>query len=147
LLGILRQYEIIYVVGSEEDIIGVRTGYRDERLYLYPTKATPQQARELLALLVEEINEVYEHPRIYNTLTRNCTNELTRLVEAMSEVDFPLTWKTILPGYFDEVLYKLELITNDAPFQDVKAAHLINNAAVDERSVTYSADLREKYKN
>jgi hypothetical protein len=143
LLGILRQFEIIYVVGSEEDIVGVRTGHRNERVYLYPTKATPQQARELFALLVEDINEVYEQPRMYNTLTRNCTNELTRPVEVMSDVDFPLTWKTILPGYFDEILYELGLISNDAPFEEVKAAHLIDNETVDARSATYSADLRK----
>jgi hypothetical protein len=142
LLGILRQFEIIYVVGSEEDIIGVRTGYRDDRVYLYPTRATPQQARELFALLIEDINEVYEKPRMYNTLTRNCTNELTRPVEVMSDVDFPLTWKTVLPGYFDEILYELGLITNDVPFKEVKAAHLIDNTQIDERSATYSADLR-----
>jgi len=142
LLGILRQFEIIYVVGSEEDIVGVRTGYRDERVYLYPTKATPEQARQLFGLLVEDINGVYEKPRMYNTLTNNCTNELTRPVEVMSEVDFPLTWKTILPGYFDEVLYDLELIDTSQTFAEIKSRHLIDNELVDVTSATYSDDLR-----
>lgn len=143
LLGVLRQYEIIYVVGSEEDIVGVRTGHRDERVYLYPTKATPTQARELFELLAFEINDVYQTPRMYNTLTHNCTNELTRPVEQMSDVHFPLTWKTILPGYFDEVLHELGLITGAGTFAEIKARHLIDNDLVDVQSDTYSADIRQ----
>lgn len=143
LLGILRQFEIIYVVGAEEDLVGVRTGHRNERVYLYPTKATPEQARKLFDLLATEINDVSKAPRMYNTLTRNCTNELTRPVEKISDVRFPLTWKTILPGYFDEVLYELELIDVSQPFAEIKTRHLIDNSKVDVNSPSYSADLRK----
>ena len=142
LLGVLRRYEIIYVVGSEEDLVGVRTGPRDERVYLYPTEATPDQARALFTLLATEINDVQQQPRMYNTLTRNCTNELTRPVELMSDVNFPLTWKSVLPGYFDEVLFDLGIITGAETFADLKPMRLIDNAAVNVESDTYSADLR-----
>lgn len=147
LLGILRQFEIVYVVGSEEDVVGVRTGHRDERVYLYPTKATADQARELFNRLASDINDVHQTPRMYNTLTRNCTNEITRQVEEMSEVNFPLTWKTILPGYFDEVLHELGLIENDRPFAEVKARYLIDNTAVDASGDNYSEDLRRFIKS
>lgn len=142
-LGILRQFEIIYVVGSEEDLVGSRTGHRDERVYLYPTKSTPEQAQLLFDLLAEDINEVYESPKMYNTLTHNCTNELTRPVEQISTINFPLTWKAILPGYFDEVLYELELIDSGEEFDVIKAQQLIDNNLVDVESDTYSADLRK----
>lgn len=143
LLGILRQFEIIYVVGSERDLIGVRTEYRDERVYLYKTKATAEQARVLFTLLAEDINDVYKKPRMYNTLLRNCTNEITRRVEEMSELDFPLTWKSILPGHFDEVLYDMNIIDNSLPFSETKAWHLIKNELSDPSSSTYSADIRK----
>jgi len=133
---------VIYVVGSEKDVVGVRTGHRDERVYLYPTKATPEQARRLFDLLAVKINDVYNAPTMYNTLTNNCTNELTRSVEEMSDIDFPLTWKTILPGYFDEVLYDLELIDGEGAFSAVKDRHLIDNTQVDVTSEAYRADLR-----
>lgn len=143
LLGILRQFEIIYVVGSEPDIVGVRTGHRNERVYRYPTKANPDQARMLFEQLATKINEVYKTPRMYNTLTNNCTNELTRPVERISDVRFPLTWKTILPGYFDEVLYEMALIDTSAPFAEIKARHLLDNAVLDANSENYSRDLRQ----
>lgn len=142
-LGLLRQFEIIYVVGSEEDIVGARTGYRNERVYLYPTKASPEQARKLFDLLAADINVVYQEPRMYNTLTNNCTNSLTRPVEVMSDVRFPLTWKTILPGYFDEVLYEIGLIESDQNFDQVKISHLIDNNKVDSSTKNYSFNLRQ----
>ncbi len=144
ILGILRQYEIIYVVGSERDLVGARTGPRDERVYLYPTKATPEQAKRLFRLLAEDINTIATEPRMYNTLTQNCTNEITRRVEEVADVSFPLSWKTVMPGYFDEVLYEMGIIDTSVPFAEIKAGYLIDNTTVNADSPTYSADLRSK---
>jgi hypothetical protein len=142
LLGLFRQYEIIYVVGSESDIVGVRTGPRSERVYRYPTVATAAQARALLEALGRDINAVADTPRFYNTLLHNCTNELTRRVEDISTARFPLTWKTLLPGYFDAVLYDMGLIPSSGTFEETKAIYRVENSAVDPASESYSRDLR-----
>lgn len=142
LRGLFRQYEIIYVVGSESDIVGVRTGPRAERVYRYPTVATAVQTRALLEALGRDINAVSDAPRFYHTLFHNCTNELTRRVEDISSARFPFTWKTLLPGYFDAVLYDMGLIPASGDFEATKAIYQIDNAAVDPTSESYSRDLR-----
>jgi hypothetical protein len=142
ILGILRQFEIIYVVGDERDLVGVRTKYRDERVYLYPTKANSEQAISLFTLLAKDVNAVYKEPRMYNTLTRNCTNEITRRVEEMTSLKFPTTYKTILPGYFDEVLYDMHLIDTSLPFSEVKTWHRIKNELSDPSAEDYSKNIR-----
>lgn len=144
LLGVLRQYEIIYVVGSENDVVGVRTGPRDERVYLYGSKITAEQAKNIFGELARKINDIYEHPRVYNTLTHNCVNELTRAIEKTTGIKFPLTWKMIFAGYFDEVLYDMGLINNSADFATVKRQHLLDNSKLNEQSETYSADIRRQ---
>ena len=144
LLGIFRQFEIIYVVGDERDLVGVRTNYRDERVYLYPTKADSDQAQGLFTLLASKINKVSEEPQMYNTLLRNCTNEITREVEKMSGLEFPLTWKTILPGHFDEVLYQMEVIDTTNSFEETKAQHLIDNTKAQISDENYSQLIRVK---
>lgn len=121
-LGLINQYEIIYVAGTDNDLIGVRVGPREERVYRYATVATSQQAKMLFLLLVQDINAVYDHPIFYNTFTDNCVNRLTRRVEEMSSVEFPFTYKSIFPGYFDEVLYALRLISNEKSFAETKNA-------------------------
>ncbi len=140
--GMLRQYEIIYVVGSEEDIVGARTFFRGERVYRYPTVATSEQARALLLTLGEDINSVFAEPRFYNTLFNNCTNGVTRRVEEISTARFPFTWKTLLPGYFDEVLYEMNLIQKSGSFSETKASRLIDNTLIDLESEHFSQQLR-----
>lgn len=142
ILGMLRQFEIIYVVGSERDIVGLRTDVRKERVYLYPTDASPEGVRNLFYTLVEDINDLYETPRMYNTLTHNCTNEITRRVEEISDIDFPLTWKSVLPGYFDEILYDLEIIPARGTFAETKASYHVDNALVNRDDPEYESALR-----
>lgn len=143
LLGIFRQFEVIYIVGSEQDIVGLRTDIRDERVYLYRTIASPAQAQELLRKLAEDVNTISQRPQMYNTLTNNCTNALTRRVEDISTMKFPLTWKTLLPGYFDEVLFGMGLIVPAGDFQETKGRSLIDNIRVHRQSPRYESDLRE----
>lgn len=143
ILGLLRQYEIIYIVGSEEDIVGLRTDVRDERVYLYPTIASKEKSQELFKVLTENVNEVHDEPQIYNTLTHNCTNEITRRVEDISDYAFPLTWKSILPGYFDEVLVDMGLVDSEGEFEDIKKRHLIDNDSVDRHDKNFSLSLRK----
>lgn len=144
-LGLLRQFEVVYVVGSEEDVVGLRTDLRNERVYLYPTKATPAQAQALFKVIANDIHAIYTQPRMYNTLTHNCTNALTRRVEDIAAINFPFTWKTLFPGYFDEVLYELGVIVNDVPFATTKESHRIDNSTVSRYSATFSADLRNGF--
>jgi hypothetical protein len=144
LLGLLRQFEIIYVVGSERDVIGLRTDVREgERVYLYQTIASPEKSQQLFMKLAEEINSIFAKPKIYNTLTHNCTNEISRRVESISDLDFPLSWKTIMPGYFDEILYEMKIISHNKPFEEVKKEHLIDNTKVNYLDEDYSKQLRE----
>jgi hypothetical protein len=141
--GLLDQFEIIYVVATDQDLIGLRTGHRNERVYVYPTVATPVQAQELFVRLARNINDVYEEPVMYNTLFRNCTNAITREVEAMTTLDFPITYKGILPGFFDEVLYEVGVIDASKPFEEVKRGSLVNNALVDEDRDNFAVHVRE----
>lgn len=142
-LGLLDQFEIIYVLATDRDLVGLRTGHRNERVYIYPTVATPEQAQELFVRLAGNVNDVYAKPTMYNTLFRNCTNEITRQVEEMSTIDFPLTYKSILPGYFDQVLYEVAVVDNTIPYEEMRSASLVNNELVDEEAEDFAIHVRE----
>jgi hypothetical protein len=142
-LGLARQFEFLYVVGSEKDIIGLRTDLRDERVYLYPSTVAPETAQKIFLEIAKDVNKIHEKPRMYNTLTRNCTNELTRKVEKVSDANFPLTWKTVLPGYFDEVLFEMNLLETDVSFKETKKRSLINNQSVNRHDENFEESLRK----
>src|SRR5262249_48349439 len=46
--GFFKQYELIYVVADERDVIRLRTNYRGEEVYLYRLKTPIPEARALL---------------------------------------------------------------------------------------------------
>ena len=56
--SLFKQFELIYVVGDERDLVRVRTNYRDEEVFLYHTAISPEFARRLLLIYVERINEL-----------------------------------------------------------------------------------------
>src|SRR6266550_7605912 len=75
--GIYRQFELIYIVADERDVLRVRTNYRHgEDVYLYRTMASPAQARERFLEYLRAMNQLHEHPRWYNAVTSNCTTAI-----------------------------------------------------------------------
>src|SRR5450755_4264955 len=56
LRGFFRQYELYYVVADERDLVGLRTNYRGEQVYLYRIRIPAAQARALLVDYLDEVN-------------------------------------------------------------------------------------------
>ena len=79
--GFFKQYEIIYVVADEHDVVGLRTNHRGEEVYLYRLNPTPELARALLLDYVDSINGLVERPQFYNALVDNCTTSIRRHLE------------------------------------------------------------------
>jgi hypothetical protein len=68
LRGFFRQYELYYVVADERDLVGLRTNYRGEQVYLYRIRIPIQQARALLIDYLTKVNRLADHPQWYNAL-------------------------------------------------------------------------------
>ena len=65
--GLTRRFEVTYVVGTESDLLGVRA-LRGDILYLYPSKASPDQAREMLTDMLRRAQALEAEPEFYNTV-------------------------------------------------------------------------------
>jgi hypothetical protein len=128
LKGLLRQYELMYVIADERDVIGLRTHYRRDPLYMYPVNTTPDKIRRLFVEMLERSNKLAAEPEFYNTLTNNCTTNIVRHVNTISN-RIPFSYKVLLPAYSDQLAYDLGLIPTDRPFAEVQAAHRIDSLA------------------
>jgi Domain of unknown function (DUF4105) len=71
--GLFKQYELVYVVADEADVVRLRTTVRqpNEDVYVYRLRGTPGEMRRVFFRYVEAINDLYAHPRFYNTVTTN----------------------------------------------------------------------------
>jgi hypothetical protein len=128
LKGLLRQYELMYVIADERDVIGLRTNYRRDPLYMYPVTTTPEKIRRVFVEMLERSNKLAAEPEFYNTLTNNCTSNIVRHVNTISN-RIPFSYKVLLPAYSDQLAYDLGLIPTDRPFAEVQAAHRIDSLA------------------
>jgi Domain of unknown function (DUF4105) len=82
LASLFKQFELIYVVGNERDLVGVRTNHRGEAVYLYRLNTSAKRARRLLLIYLGRINELADRPVFYHLLSNNCTLNIVRYANA-----------------------------------------------------------------
>ena len=127
--GLYRQFDLIYIVADESDVIRLRTNYRkDEEVYLYRTSVSPAEARKRFLEYLRSINGLCEQARWYHAITTNCTTAI-RSQHPTSE-RMPWDWRLLLNGKGDELMYERHTILTDGlPFNELKRRAQINTAA------------------
>lgn len=128
--GLLRQYELIYIVGDERDLIGLRANHRRDDVYLYPVRTTAASMRALLLSMLDRVNALATQPEFYNTLSNNCTSNIVDHIELITPGRVPFSFKTLLPAYADDLAFDLDLIDTPLPRESYRAAHQINDLAL-----------------
>lgn len=129
--GFFRQYELIYIVSDERDVIRLRTNYRadDEQVYLYRATASPEAARDVFLDYLRSVNALHEHPAFYNALTSNCTTNIRIHTSAAPGSLPPWDWRLLLNGKGDEYAYQHGRLAGNLPFDELKRGAHINDAA------------------
>jgi hypothetical protein len=118
-LGFFRQFELYYVVADERDLVGLRTNYRGEDVYLYHLAMSPENARALLVDYLEEINALAERPRWYNALTHNCTTMIQHHAQHVIP-DRRWDWRILVNGLLDQAGYERGTINTSLPFDEIR---------------------------
>lgn len=83
--GILNQYELIYVIANEEDIIKLRTNYRKNEVFMYPINTPKEKIQGLFRSMLIRADKLTKEPEFYNTLWNNCTTSLLTHANALRE--------------------------------------------------------------
>lgn len=140
--GFFRQYEMIYVVADERDLIGLRTNYRGEQVYLYRLDESPDLVKKVFLDYLREVNSLKDRPEWYNALTSNCTTSI-RIHKAPYNPDDRLDWRIIVNGFMDEMLYERKAVDTTLPFQELKKRSFINDRAKgQDKSADFSQLIR-----
>ena len=131
LKGLFKNYELIYVVADERDVIRLRTSVRTkppEDVYLYALRADRDDIRRLFLEYLREINTLRERPEFYNTLTANCTANFWLHARVLPE-RLPYSWKILLSGFVPEYLYERGALDDSLPFAHLRDLSHINEIA------------------
>jgi hypothetical protein len=135
LQGLMRQYELMYVVGDERDLVALRTNFRKDPVHLYRIHTTRERMEKMFLSMLQRANGLAAHPEFYNTLTSTCTTNLVRHVNEITPERIPFSMDVVLPAGSDRLAYKLGLIDTSAPFEQVRERANINALAA-----RYAAD-------
>ncbi len=134
--GLLRQYELMYVIADERDVIKLRSNYRKDKVYLYPMRGDIAKKQALFLDMLARAKKLQEKPEFYNTLWSTCTTNLVAHLNKISPNRVPFSFKVLMPAYSDELAYNLGLIDTDLNFNEAKQKYLIND-----RAEKYADDL------
>jgi hypothetical protein len=127
--GLLHAYELMYVVGSERDLIGVRTHVWKERVTLYPVSATPEKLQQVFLDMVLRADRLARRPEFYDTLTNSCNSNIVRHVNSITPGRIAFDLRTILPGFADRVAHEEGLIDSTLPLEELREAYRIDDEA------------------
>jgi hypothetical protein len=146
LRGFFRQYELIYTVADERDVIRLRTNYRTgEEVYLYRTTAKRAEAKAIFMDYIASLNRLHNRPAFYNAVTSNCTTNIRIHTAAAHRSSLPAwDWRLLLNGKGDEYAYEHGRLAGNLPFTELKAQAHINDAArLADQLMDFSAQLRQ----
>ena len=138
--SMFKQFELIYVVGDERDLVGVRANHRQEPVYLYRLNTSADDARRLLLVYLERINELADRPEFYHLLTNSCTINIVRYANAAGR-EGRIDIRHILNGLADSYLYRSGRIDTTLPFDELRRRSLINEAV---RAADGAADFSQR---
>jgi hypothetical protein len=126
--SMFKQFELIYVVGEERDIVGVRAIHRREAVYLYRLNASPDDVRRLLMVYLARINELADRPEFYNLLTNSCTINIIRYANAAGRGG-RFDTRHLFNGLIDRYLYYSGRVDTALPFDELRRRSQINEVA------------------
>lgn len=142
--SMFRQFQIIYVIGDERDVVGLRAVAREAAVRFYPVRATKAGMRALFLDMMERAHSLDEHPEFYNLFVNNCLNNVTHHVRQLGGPATPSELRLLLTGFSDRQAFNYGFIDTNLPFEKAREAYRIDqwirNTPLDE---SFSKRLRE----
>ena len=118
--GLLRAYNKMVVLATEQDVIGLRSHVRGERVHLYKLDVPDLYTIPLMLNFLREAQVLNREPEFYNTVTDNC---MTGLLAESYQFESLLDWfdlRIMLPGNSDELAYELGFIDTSDNLQQLR---------------------------
>lgn len=142
--SLFRQFQLIYVVGDERDVVGLRGGVWNKPVYFYPARTTAERKRAIFVDMMERAHALEERPEFYHLIFNNCMNNILYHLRRLGGRPLPHDLRVLLTGLSDRVAYDLGYIDTDLPFEQARVAFRIDewmaSAPLDE---DFSRRLRE----
>ena len=143
--GITNDFQLMYLIGDERDLIPLRTHARKADVHLYPGRATPDQVQNLLVAMLQRANQLQRVPENYDTINNNCTTNVVSHINRLRPGSIPADWRVLLPGHSDKLAYELGLLDVVVPFEIARErARITSVSNLYKDSPDFSTKIREQ---
>lgn len=142
LKGLFRNYQRINVLGTEEDIIGLRSYVRGEQLFLYPLTLPIEHQHYLFHSLMMETQALYQQPAFYNTLLHNCVTSLLKHDPDYRFTRHMFDYRVLLPGFGDEFAQEKGWLEQGVDISSLRAKGRVPDS-IDPQEQTFSELIRQ----
>lgn len=141
--SLFKQFELVYIVGTESDIIRLRTNFRKgEDVYLYRLHIQETTTRLRFAEYLDSVNRFHDNPAWYNAVTANCTTAVRG--QMTTEERNSWDYRILANGKLDELLNEIGILDKSLPFPELKKRSHINPAALaNPDPATFSETIRK----
>ncbi len=142
--SMFRQYQLMYVVGDERDVVGVRGAIWGQPVFFYPANTTDDRKRAIFVDMLKRAESLEKAPEFYHLLWNNCMNNITGHLRRLGGRPLPHDLRVLLTGFSDRVAFNFGYIDTDLTFPQARQAFRIDgwmrDTPLDE---TFSQRLRE----
>lgn len=128
LASLFKQFELIYVVGEERDLVGLRASHRNEQVFLFHVNATPEATKRLFLIYLERINQLHDRPEWYHLLSNSCTINIVRYMNRAGRKG-GLELNHFLNGLFDGYLYHAGFLDTRLTLEELRQRSRITEKA------------------
>lgn len=141
--GFFRQYELIYVVADERDLIGLRAAHRGEDVYLFRLRTPISKVRAVFLDYARTVNSLNERPEFYNALTANCTTSILTHLRRVPPYP-PFSLKVLVSGYSSQFAYESGALDSTLTFEELQTrGRVTDRAKAAMNDPNFSARIRE----
>lgn len=117
----IRQFEIMYVIADETDVIRLRTNCTKYIVRLFPLQAEKKLIQTVFLDVLKRADKLGKEPEFYNTLWNNCTTNIIRHTRRFSKKPIPFwNFRYLFPESLDQIAYKLNIIDTHLPYEDAR---------------------------
>jgi len=122
--GFFKQFELVLIAATADDIVSLRTDARGEHVTRYPLKLSREQMRAAFLAFADQANALAAQPKFYQTLTTNCTTVVFQLARVV-EPGIPFDWRILASGYLPGYLYDHGIIDTSRPLAEIERAAVV----------------------
>lgn len=116
-----RQFEMMYVIADERDVIKVRTNIIKATVRLFPIQTEKVRVQAIFLDMLKRADQLGKEPEFYNTIWNNCTTNIVKHAKRFSDKPIPVwDYRYLVPENIDKIAYQLNMIDTHLPYKEAR---------------------------